>query len=106
MKIKFFVIIITSFFLLLNSCQSIKEGVTGTKRSKSSDEFFVQKKKPLILPPDFSDMPKPNPIEKKENKAPSIEDIIEIYTDDETQTSQSEANKSLEQSVLERIKSN
>ena len=48
MKIKFFVIIITSFFLLLNSCQSIKEGVTGTKRSKSSDEFFVQKKKPLI----------------------------------------------------------
>ncbi len=105
MKIKFFVIIITSFFLLLNSCQSIKEGVTGTKRSKSSDEFFVQKKKPLILPPDFSDMPKPKPTENEENKAPSIEDLIDINTD-ETQTSQNETNKSLEQSVLEKIKSN
>lgn len=105
MKIKFFVIIITSFFLLLNSCQSIKEGVTGTKRSKSSDEFFVQKKKPLILPPDFSDMPKPKPTENEENKAPSIEDLINVNTD-ETQTSQNETNKSLEQSVLEKIKSN
>ena len=105
MKIKFFVIIITSFFLLLNSCQSIKEGVTGTKRSKSSDEFFVKKKKPLILPPDFSDMPKPKPTENEENKAPSIEDLIDINTD-ETQTSQNETNKSLEQSVLEKIKSN
>ena len=67
--------------------------------------FLYKKKKPLILPPDFSDMPKPKPTENEENKAPSIEDLIDINTD-ETQTSQNETNKSLEQSVLEKIKSN
>tara|TARA_Y100000590_G_scaffold218524_1_gene247442 strand:+ start:219 stop:536 length:318 start_codon:yes stop_codon:yes gene_type:complete len=105
MKLNYFLIIIVSFLLLLNSCQPLKEGITGTKRSKSSDEFFVQKKKPLVLPPDFSEMPKPKPTEKKQNKAPTIEDLIQM-NEDENETSRSTGNKSLEESVLERIKSN
>ena len=105
MKINYFLIIIVSFFLLLNSCQPLKEGITGTKRSKSSDEFFVQKKKPLVLPPDYSEMPMPKPTEKKQSKAPTIEDLIQINKDG-SETSQSKGNKSLEESVLERIKSN
>ena len=42
---------------------NISEGMTGSKRSKSSDEFLVHKKKPLVVPPDFDDMPSP-----KQNK--------------------------------------
>ena len=103
MKINYFLIIILSFLMLLNSCQSVKDGLTGTKRSKGSDEFFVEKKKPLVLPPDFLDMPTPKPTEKKQRSGPTIEDILEI-NEDENNTSQSENDKSLEESILEKIK--
>ena len=105
MKINFILITILSFLIFLSSCQPLKEGITGTKRSKSSDEFFVKKKKPLVLPPDFSDMPKPKPTEKRESKAPTIEDILEINKED-SQTSQTQSNQSLEDSILKKIKSN
>ena len=46
------------FFIFLNGCQSVKDGLSGTKRT-NSDEFLVQKKNPLILPPDYQNLPKP-----------------------------------------------
>ena len=54
-----FLLEILSFLVFVSSCQSVKEGITGTKRAKTSDEFFVEKKRPLVLPPDFEDMPLP-----------------------------------------------
>ena len=49
--------------ILLNSCagdtfDSFKRGVTGEKQ-KSSDEFLVEKKSPLVMPPDFDELPIP-----------------------------------------------
>ena len=49
------------------SCQDIKEGLTGQK-SKNSDEFLVQKKNPLILPPKFRDLPIPKNKQTNKNK--------------------------------------
>ena len=46
-RIIFFIVIP----LFLASCQSIKDGLSG-KKSENSDEFLVQKKNPLVLPPD------------------------------------------------------
>ena len=43
---------------LLNSCQSAREGFMGQKKN-NSDEFLVEKKDPLVLPPDFDDLPEP-----------------------------------------------
>ena len=40
------------------SCQSLKNAVSGVKQ-ENSDEFLVQKKNPLVLPPDFTDLPVP-----------------------------------------------
>ena len=40
------------------SCQTIKNAVSGVKQ-ENSDEFLVQKKHPLVLPPDFTDLPVP-----------------------------------------------
>ena len=45
-----FYLLITIFFL--GGCQSVKEGLTGQKKS-NSDEFLIEKKNPLILPPKF-----------------------------------------------------
>ena len=44
--------------LVVTSCQSLKNAVSGV-RQENSDEFLVQKKNPLVLPPDFTDLPVP-----------------------------------------------
>ena len=55
-------------FLLLfvvTSCTGI-----GGKRSEKSDEFLIEKKNPLVMPPDINELPKPkskDEIEKNEN---------------------------------------
>ena len=45
-------------FILLSSCQAIKDGLTG-KKNNNSDEFLVKKKNPLQMPPDMKKLPKP-----------------------------------------------
>ena len=106
MRIKklFITSIIVLFFL--NCCGTVKEGLTGSKRSKSADEFFVQKKSPLVLPPDFEDLPTPNP-QKDTNKVDdsNIQDLLGIY-ENEVQTYQGEADNSIENSILEKINNN
>ena len=44
--------IIFFFFFILTSCQSVKDGFT-LKKKNNSDEFLVEKKNPLVLPPDY-----------------------------------------------------
>jgi len=50
-------------FAFLTSCadtfDSVKRGLTGAKKN-SADEFLVQKKDPLILPPDYENLPNPD----------------------------------------------
>ncbi len=60
MKIKknIFTILITS--LLVLSCSNTVDGFKLKKKSSSGEEFLIEKKDPLILPPDFSKLPKPN----------------------------------------------
>ena len=50
------IIILISFFLV--SCQSVKDGLSG-KKNENSDEFLVKKKNPLVLPPNFMQLPTP-----------------------------------------------
>ena len=49
-----FIILTVSSFLL--SCGSLKL----KKKADSGEEFLIEKKDPLVLPPDFSKLPKPN----------------------------------------------
>ena len=79
-KYKFFLTIL-SFLVLVSSCQSVKEGITGTKRSKTSDEFFVEKKRPLVLPPNFEDMPLPKSKRNIQKDNSSIEDLLNLNKD-------------------------
>ena len=50
-------------FIFLVSCagtfDSVKRGLTGAKKN-SADEFLVKKKDPLILPPDYENLPTPD----------------------------------------------
>ena len=109
MKINKLYIIALTFLFIVSACAKISEGMTGSKRSKSSDEFFVQKKKPLVLPPDFNDMPMPKPTQKKQtqdNDINDIEDLLRTKKNTNNNTSQSESDKSLENSILKKINKN
>ncbi len=56
-KLNILTIIIITIFLY--SCQSTKDVFQSKKRSDQSDEFLVQKKNPLVMPPDFEKLPTP-----------------------------------------------
>ena len=54
-KFNFYLII---FSILLTSCQSIKDGLSG-KKGNNTDEFLVKKKNPLVIPPKYMELPEP-----------------------------------------------
>ena len=109
MKKHKFYIIFLSLIIMLSSCGQFSEGMIGSKRSKSSDEFLVHKKKPLVVPPDFDNIPSPKPAKKEEKKLlvsdKSIEDLLNIEKKAED-TFETNDNNSLEQSILKKIKQN
>ena len=49
LKIIFFIILFGSFFY---SCTTLKKGFES-QRKNSTDEFLVEKKQPLVMPPDL-----------------------------------------------------
>ena len=59
--------------IILVSCGSVKEGFTLKKNT--NDEFLVEKKMPLKMPPNFNELPTPNPkenITEDENEIKSL----------------------------------
>ena len=122
MKINKLYIIALTFLFIVSACTKIAEGMTGSKRSKSSDEFFVHKKKPLVLPPDFNKMPMSKPTQKKQTQDNDIENLLGIKNQTQndndienllktkkntsSNTSQSSSDKSLENSILKKINKN
>ena len=110
MKKHKFYIIFLSLVIILSSCQKFSEGMTGSKRSKTSDEFLVHKKKPLVMPPDFDDMPSPKQNKQKEEElsasSVSIEDLLNIKKKENDESFESGNDSSLEQSILKKIKTN
>ena len=61
---KKYLIILTSLLLILQGCNSLKEGLT-LKKKANTDEFLVKKKEPLTLPPNFNELPEPTESIKK-----------------------------------------
>ena len=110
MKKHKFYIIFLSLVIILSSCQKFSEGMTGSKRSKTSDEFLVHKKKPLVMPPDFDDMPLPKQNKQEEEElsasSESIEDLLNIKKKENNENFESGNDSSLEQSILKKIKTN
>ena len=93
--------------LVTASCQSLKNAVSGAKQ-ENSDEFLVQKKNPLVLPPDFTDLPVPFDESPKVTEV-QIEDDIEKLLGMENNTkstSDTSDSSSIESFVLKKIKEN
>ena len=101
----FKLIIFFQLILFLYSCSTVKEGFTNQRKS-SSDEFLVEKKSPLVMPPDYNDLPVPDQnnetAETNENK---IKDLVTKNENENGQNNNSvDSNLDIEQSILKKIK--
>ena len=59
---------------VLSSCQSVRESLS-MKKKESVDEFLIEKKNPLVVPPEFSKLPVPK------NQNENIDDDIDNKED-------------------------
>ena len=82
-----------------NTFDSVKRGLTGSKR-ESADEFLVKKKDPLILPPDFENLPTPDERIAAAEEYSVFEETLETTIEDNSSTS-----SSVEDSILKKIQS-
>ena len=92
--------------ILITSCESagdIRRGITGAK-STSADEFLVEKKDPLIMPPDYDSLPVPSSKKEGLETTSSFEEKLSNTSSEDLSTSTSAT--STESSILNKIKKN
>ena len=109
MKINKFALL-TFFGLLffLSSCGS--GGLTGGKKD-NTDEFLVQKKNPLVLPPDYNDLPIPKDQKIRDDKSTAnindeIKKLMESEEKDNISNNDSRSDSSLEDSIIKILNEN
>ena len=97
------------FIILLSSCKSVKDGLSGAKQS-NSDEFLVEKKNPLITPPEFNKLPDPDTLNENEKTNQEKVDLIKVIRKEAssigTNSENKKINDSLEKSIIDKIKTN
>ena len=93
------------FLTFLYSC-GVGEALQGKKRSDQGDEFLIDKKNPLVMPPDFNKLPKPGEESVKSTKdiesdQSNIENLLKKSKIEDV-TSSSETT-SIESSILKKL---
>ena len=96
------IIYLFSVIFFIASCEtmnSVKRGLTGEKR-QSTDEFLIKKKDPLVMPPNYSNLPTPDETNLPEDEFKIFEKNLETSIDEDISKS-----SSVEQSILKKIRS-
>ena len=96
------IIYILSIIFFVTSCttmDTVKRGLTGEKRA-STDEFFIEKKDPLIIPPDYENLPTPEERSVAKEDISTFEKTLGASIEDNSSTS-----SSVEDSILKKIQS-
>jgi|TARA_B110000027_G_scaffold129643_1_gene151430 hypothetical protein len=93
--------------LFLNSCSTVAEGLGGTKK-KGSDEFLVEKKAPLVMPPSYGELPEPSlkngeNTESLEANDLSVEDMLNQDSSKKISKKNNDLKKSIEKSIIKKI---
>ena len=100
------ILILFNLILFLYSCSSIGEGFSNNKKN-SNDEFLVEKKSPLVMPPDFNDLPTPKTNgENSDIKENEIKKLLTNKENDKNIDSSNMENSSFEDKLLKKIKTN
>ena len=95
-------VILSLMVLILTSCQSVVDGIS-MKKKNNTDQFLIEKKSPLVLPPDFDELPEPaSEAKSSEEEEFDIKNVL-------GQTSASDENKktdssSIKNTIMKKIK--
>ena len=104
-KKNFSLLISIIIFTILTGCQDVKKGLSG-KKIDEGNEFLVIKKNPLVVPPNFDELPQPsdNNIENNSNKNNENEfkNLIKNNEDNITKNDKT-TNGNLEENILKQI---
>ena len=105
-KIKSFIFILF-VSMLVGNCSNVKEGFINDKK-KGTDEFLVEKKQPLTMPPDFEKLPLPNTTldaeSDQEQKVSSLEKMLKTSSNEVQSDNQKDTTSSIESLILKEIK--
>ena len=97
------IIYLLSIIFLVTSCEtlgSVKRGLTGEKKL-STDEFMIKKKDPLIMPPDYENLPTPEERVAAKEEISNFEKSLGVSIEDNSPSS-----TSTEGFILKKIQSN
>ena len=88
------------FFLF--SCSSLEDAgkVLRNEKINTTDEFLIKKQEPLVLPPDYNEIPKPGSLSEKKSK----NKIKKILKSNDKKTINNNNASSLEDSIINKIK--
>ena len=96
---KFYLLNFSTFVRLCWRLGGFSRSVRGSK--KTTDEYLIKEKDPLILPPDFKNLPLPD--SKTIKKSDTIESIL---TKDDLSGNKSNKKSPLETSIEEELRKN
>ena len=104
-KINIILIFFISIFIF-NSCTTLRDGFSSQKKN-STDEFMVKKKSPLVMPPEFDELPVPEEVNQilENNEETDIKKLITNNENSSNENSTSQ-NTDFESLILEKIKNN
>ena len=99
-------IILNIIIITLNSCGTVKKGFSSQKKN-NNDEFLVEKKSPLLMPPDYDELPVPQSenISKNIGEENELKKLL-IKTDSQSSSTNELKNPAgtLEETLLKKIK--
>ncbi len=90
-------------FYLLSGCQSMEDALT-LKKKKSSDEFLIEKKSPLVLPPKYGELPQPGEKKSVYGKNKKVESTLNSEELKINKVIKNSEPTPLEKSILEKMK--
>jgi len=102
----FRILILLNLLIFISSCGTVKKAFTNQKKT-GSDEFLVEKKSPLTMPPDYNDLPVPESQNNKKENSSNIENLITSNEDGNIKENNSEdLGQNIEETLLKKIKKN
>mgnify|MGYP000247548742 CR=1 FL=1 len=98
-------ILLNLILMIFTSCSLVKEGFSSQKKN-SSDEFLVEKKSPLVMPPNYGELPVPKneklPQNLKKNDIKAL--ITKTKKNSKNSSFQENIKKTFEDSLIDKIK--
>ncbi len=90
--------------IILSSCGVVQEGFSSNKKN-NTDEFLVEKKAPLVMPPNYNELPTPkigdSSYQENEN---NVKELISVNKGEKEINTKNNSENSIEKIILNKIK--